>query len=104
MPSWHLSTSPGAEPSSARLAKQRLTSLFCHRIPAMQQPVKFFNSLLRRCRSGCSDTFSRLNIRQWTANDALQFGQASMIVGHGLLLAIPKDNQLPLGLDQIQEA
>ena len=46
MPSWHFSTSPSAEPSSARLAKQRLTSLFCHRLRAMPQPVEFFNRLL----------------------------------------------------------
>src|SRR6266581_3955818 len=46
MPSWHFSTSPSAELSSARLAKQRLTSLFCYRIHAMSQAVEFFNGLL----------------------------------------------------------
>src|ERR1700675_3636201 len=48
MPSWHFSTSPSAEPSSARLAKKRLASPFCHRIHAMSQPVEYFNGLLGR--------------------------------------------------------
>src|SRR5262245_30682813 len=47
-PSWHFSTSPSSQPNGSWLANSRLASRFCDRLPAITQPVDFFNRLLNR--------------------------------------------------------